>query len=100
MKADSTYWISGTKETSAWSNDLEKTNGCQEQRCFSGIDHRRRYQKAIGENRNQLLGPSVQLGDHTKDVVAYPNHCYISTTIAKELLALRKKNNQRKSQYS
>jgi hypothetical protein len=86
MKADSTYWISGTKETSAWSNDLEKKLMVAKSKGVTLVliieDD---IKKAIGENRNQLLGPSVQLGDHTKDVVAYPNHCYISTTIAKEL---------------
>ena len=41
--------------------------------------------KTLGENRKYLLGPTVELGDKSKDMVPYPNHCYISTTVAKEL---------------
>lgn len=85
MKADSTYWISGTREKSVW-NDLEKKLMVAKNKGVALVlvieDD---IKKAIGENRNMLLGPSVQLGDHTKDVVPYPNHCFISTTIAKEL---------------
>lgn len=85
MKADSTYWISGTKETSEWSSIEKKLMTAKEKGVSLVLIIEDDIKKAIGENRNQLLGPSVQLGDHTKDVIAYPNHAYISTTIAKEL---------------
>lgn len=85
MKADSTYWISGTRETSEWSNIDKKLMTAKAKGVSLVLIIEDDIKKAIGENRNQLLGPTVQLGDHTKDSIMYPNHCYISTTIAKEL---------------
>jgi len=85
MKADSTYWISGTRETSEWSSMEKKLMTAKAKGVSLVLIIEDDIKKAIGENRNQLLGPTVQLGDHTKDVIAYPNHAYISTTIAKEL---------------
>ncbi|MBK9688390.1 MAG: M28 family peptidase [Saprospiraceae bacterium] len=85
MKADSTYWISGTRETSEWSSLEKKLMTAKAKGVSLVLIIEDDIKKAIGENRNQLMGPTVQLGDHTKDVIAYPNHAYISTTIAKEL---------------
>lgn len=95
MKADSTYWISGTRETSEWSS-LEKIDDRQSKGVSLVLIIEDDIKKAIGENRNQLMGPTVQLGDHTKDVIAYPNHAYISTTIAKELFGKEDEKSSRK----
>lgn len=85
LKADSTYWVSGTKEKSKWDDIDNKLLTAKRKGVALVLIIEEDIKKTFSENRNKLMGPSVQLGDRTKDSIMYPNHCYISTTIAKEL---------------
>ncbi len=84
-KADGTYWISGTDQKSAWSDMDKKLKLAKSLGVKMVLIIDEDIKKTLGENRKYLLGPSVELGDKTKDQILYPNHCYISTTVAKEL---------------
>ncbi|MBK8698835.1 MAG: M28 family peptidase [Saprospiraceae bacterium] len=85
MKADSTYWISGTKEKSTWSSMDKKLATAREKGVAMVLIIEEDIKKSLAENRNLLMGPSVQLGDKSAEEIKYPNHCFISTTVAKEL---------------
>ncbi len=85
QKADGTYWISGTTEKSAWSDMDKKLKLAKAKGVKMVLIIDEDIKKTLGENRNQLLGPSVELGDKTKVAIPYPNSCYISTTAAKDL---------------
>jgi hypothetical protein len=84
-KADGSYWISGTAEKSSWSDIDKKLKLAKERGAKMVLIIDEDIKKSLGENRRFLLGPTVELGDKSKTIIEYPNHCYISTTVAKEL---------------
>jgi Peptidase family M28 len=84
-KADGTYWISGTDQKSAWSDIDKKLKLAKERGVKMVLIIDEDIKKTLGENRKYLLGPTVELGNKSDEKIMYPNHCYISTTVAKEL---------------
>lgn len=84
-KADGTYWISGTDQKSAWSDIDKKLLLAKERGVKMVLIIDEDIKKTLGENRKYLLGPTVELGNKSQEKIMYPNHCYISTTVAKEL---------------
>ncbi len=80
------YLISGTQETSLWSdvqNKLVVAKRMGAEMVFIIEDN---IQKLLSENRRRVLGVPVTLGDKTKEVPDVPNHVYISTDIAKRMM--------------
>lgn len=85
MKEDSTYWITSSTNKSEWSTNLEKklnTAYSKGVKLVLIIDED--IKKTLGENRKNLIGPSVELGDK-KDKLPVANHAIISTGIAKAI---------------
>lgn len=85
MKNDSVYWISGTTKKSDWSLE-KKLAKAKEKGVKLVLIIDEDIKKSLGQNRNLLLGPQVELGDKSKDVLPNPNYCFISTTVAKEII--------------
>jgi hypothetical protein len=92
IKKDSTSWITGSSEMSEWSTDISKKlevakkNGVKLVLIIEDD-----IKKMLGENRRKLLGSVVSLGDLTNEEITLANHAYISSTIAKDIIAKKAK---------
>lgn len=91
MINDSIYRISGTKATSNWT-EARKLRLAKERGVKLVLIIQDNIKEMLGENRKYLLGPQVELGDKSKDSVIYPNVCYISSTIAKDIIGSKEKD--------
>ena len=79
--------ITGTKETSEWTTDLDKKLKVAKS---YGVNLvliiENEIQKMISDNRSKLLGPQVTLGELDAKNIPYANAVYISTNIAKDIM--------------
>lgn len=91
IKKDSTSWLTGTREMSEWTTDLDK-------KLITAKKHgvklvliiENDIKGLIAENRN-LMGEVVELGDKTLEEIPYANHIYISSTIARDIIGKKEK---------
>ena len=92
LKKDSTSWITGSSEMSQWSTDINtKLEAAKKNGVKLVLIIEDDIKKMLGENRRKLLGSVVSLGDLTKDEITTANHVYISSTIAKDIIAKKTK---------
>lgn len=88
LKKDSTSYITGSRSLSEWSDDdMEKkllTAKAKGVKLVLIIEND--IKKMLEANRRKLLGSALELGDRKNDVIPYPNHAYISSTIAKAII--------------
>ncbi len=92
LNKDSVSYITGTKELSDWSYDLEKKLTIAKEKGVELvliIDED--IKEMLGKNRKFLLGPITELGDKSAEKIELANHAYISTTIAKEIIGKKSK---------
>ena len=86
IRADSTSYLTGTKEWSEWSTDtgkkleLAKAKGVK-----TVLIIEENLKEFLFKNRKYLVGPKLDLGDLTQEG-PWANHIYISSTIAKEII--------------
>lgn len=86
MKEDSTYWITSSSNKSEWSTNLDKKlNAAYKRGVKLVLIIDEDIKKTLGENRKNLIGPSVELGDKSKDKLPVANHAIISTGVAKAI---------------
>lgn len=91
IKKDSSSWITGTREMSDWTTDIDK-------KLITAKKHgvklvliiENDVKGMISKNRN-LIGEIVELGDMTEVEVPYANHIYISSTIARDIIGKKEK---------
>ena len=92
LKKDSTSWITGSSEMSKWSTDINtKLEAAKKNGVKLVLIIEDDIKKMLGENRRKLLGSVVSLGDLTKEEITTANHIYISSTIAKDIIASKTK---------
>jgi hypothetical protein len=87
---DGNYRISGTSTKSDWTID-KKLKFAKARGVKMVLIIEEDIKKTLGENRRLLLGPTVELGDKTNAVGPYPNHMYVSTSIAQEIFGDKSK---------
>ena len=86
MDSDGNSRITGSSTKSAWSEDpLKKLEAAMENGVNTVFIISDDIKKMLSENRRQLLGSKVSLGD-ISERPDYPTSVYISTTIAKEIM--------------
>lgn len=79
--------LTGTKELSAWTGDMErKLRVAKEHGVAVVLIMVENIQELLAQNRSRLLGPNVQLGDLRNVDSAFANSCYISTNIARTIM--------------
>ncbi len=91
MNEDDVSFITGSKETSEWSENIYKKLKVAKEH---GVDFvfivSSEITKFLGENRRFLVSPSLELGDG-QYVSDFANHAYISSGIAKEIIGKKAK---------
>ncbi|MBK9255908.1 MAG: M28 family peptidase [Saprospiraceae bacterium] len=93
MKKDSSSYITGSRELSDWSNDdmEKKLMLAKEKGAKMVLIIENDIKKMLEQNRRKILGVALELGDKKNDTLNYPNHCYISSTIAKKIIGQNEK---------
>jgi hypothetical protein len=91
MINDSVYRITGSNKPSDWSIE-RKLEIAKKAGARMVLIIEEDIKEMLGENRRFLLGPQVELGDKSKDPIIYPNHCFISSTIAKDIIGKKEKD--------
>ena len=91
MDQNDVSFITGTKETSEWSENIYKKLKIAKEH---GVDFvfiiSSEITKFLGENRRFLVSPSLELGDGQYES-DFANHAYISSSIAKEIIGKKAK---------
>lgn len=86
-------YITGTKDTSQWSKDLDKKlKIAKEKGAALVLIIEEDIKKTVENNRKRLLSPFLQLGSLKNPKLATANHAFISSTIAKSIIG----NNEKK----
>ncbi len=92
MKEDSTYHITKSKTPSDWSRDMDKKLRIAKEKGVALVliieDN---LKEMLMENRRRLIGAMVESGDTRKMEIKTANHCYISSSIAKEIIGDKEK---------
>lgn len=87
MKTDSTYWVSNSKESSAWSSDIEmKLRLAKEKKVKMVLIIEDDITGLLAQNRRIILGRKLEIGDKTKNEKTLANHIYISPKMAMDLV--------------
>ena len=92
MKADSTSWITGTRQLTQWSTDWRLKLKAAHRWGAAGIlfiDGQ--IQRTISEQRRKLLSPGFRIGRGEEPEKNYANNVFISPAIAKEIMGKRYK---------
>ena len=93
LKKDSTSVITKSRTLSDWSNDdMEKklmTAKAKGVKLVLIIEND--IKKMLEANRRKLQGSALELGDKRNEMQPYPAHVYISSTIAKAIIADQEK---------
>lgn len=102
MKRDSaTYWISGTDQPSEWSDNIEmKLKAAKKNGVKMVLIIEDEFLKMVNDNRRKLLGPTVTLSNGLADNDSLANHVYISTTMARDLMAKKAKKVIKSRKYT
>ena len=86
MDEDGNFLISGSQETSLWSDTQNKLVVAKRMGADMVYIIEDNIQKLLSENRRRVLGETVSLGDIINEELPVPNHVYISTDIAKKMM--------------
>ncbi len=92
MDAAGNSLITGTKKVSDWSTDMDKKLKLAKQKGANFvfvIDPN--IKENIRENRRFLLGRGMSIGESKTNLDDYPNHAFISSTVAKEMMGKKAK---------
>ncbi len=92
MDASGNSLVTGTKELSDWSTDMDKKLKLAKQKGAKFvfvIDPN--IKENIAENRRFLLGRGMSIGEGADDTEEFPNHVFISSTLAKDLMGKKAK---------
>ncbi|MEM9990377.1 MAG: M28 family peptidase [Bacteroidota bacterium] len=79
--------LTGTKTPSDWTTDVDKRLQVAKQKGAAFvfvIDPK--LKENIAENRRLLLGRGMRIGGSGVDLSTYPNHAFISSTMAKQMI--------------
>jgi hypothetical protein len=80
-------YITGTKDTSAWSKDINmKLKAAKDKGAKLVLIIEDDIKRKVEDNRNKLLGANLQLGNLKNKILNTANHVYISSTIAKQII--------------
>lgn len=82
---DGKFIISGSKDSSAWT-EQKKLELAYQKGAKAVLIITADIQKMLGENRRKLLGPTVVIGSDNASLAKVANSCYISTNIAKDII--------------
>ena len=92
MNATGNSLITGTKETSDWTSDMDKKLKLAKQK---GADFvfviDPKLKENVSENRRLLLGRGMSIGEGNVNLEEYPNHAFISSTMAKDMMGKKAK---------
>jgi hypothetical protein len=89
---DGTSYITGTKETSDWTDNWKrKLEVAREKGVRLVLFIEDQLQEKLSENRRFLVGPTMTLGNGNPDAEKYANHCFLSTNIARDIMGKRLK---------
>ncbi len=95
MKRDSTYWISGTKQSTEWSKNIWKKLGVARENGVKMVFIIENDLKSfLDKNRRFLVSPSLRLGSGEGDR-SIASHAYISPGIAKDIIGSHDKKIKR-----
>jgi len=87
MKKDSSYWLTDSDEPSSWTGDVErKLKAAKKHGVKMVLIIEDEFREMVSKNRRKLLGPTVTLTNGLADETELPDHLYISTTMAKDLI--------------
>lgn len=91
-RSDSTSYVTGKKEWSEWSTNInKKLKVAKDKGAKLVLIVEDQLKDFLFQNRKFLMGPNLDLGDLTKVDYWIANHMYISTTIAKEIIGSKSK---------
>ncbi len=91
-RSDSTSYITGKKEWSEWSTNVnKKLKVAKDKGAKLVLIVEDQLKDFLFQNRKFLLGPKLDLGDLTQVDYWVANHMYISTSIAKEIIGTKSK---------
>ncbi len=83
---DSISHITGSRALSPWSEDITyKLKVAKRHGVKMVLIIEDQIKKLLSENRHKVLGASMELGDKSKEILPYADHCYVSTTIAQAI---------------
>ncbi|HPQ21740.1 MAG TPA: M28 family peptidase [Saprospiraceae bacterium] len=93
MNKDSIYWISGTRQASEWSQDINKKLEVAFQKGVALVlIIEEDIKTLLNDNRRKLIGAQVSMEDTTSDTVTIANSCFISSTVAREIIGKKEKD--------
>ena len=91
-KTDGTSYITGSKKPSDWTTDWKKKLKVAREKGVKAvliIDHE--LQKKMREEKSTYpTGAQLTLGEDKDPATQYANHCFISTTIARDIMGKKK----------
>lgn len=86
MRADSTFWITGSKSSSDWSaNFRKKLEIARSKGVHTVLIIDPQIQKSISDNRNKIVGGGVKM-EKSENPLRYSNNIFISPAVAKEII--------------
>lgn len=89
---DGNSYITGSKDTSAWSKDINmKLKIAKDKGVKLVLIIEDDIKRQVENNRNKLLAANLQLGNLKNKVFTTANHVYISSTIAKQIIGENEK---------
>lgn len=89
---DSTSWISGSREPSKWTTDINtKLEAAHKKGVKLVLIIEDDLQGMLAENRRKLVGYTTDMGLIVDDEMTTANHAYISTTLAKAIAGKKSK---------
>jgi len=92
VNKDSISYITGTKTSSKWNNNIgEKLQLAKAKGVKMVLILSPDLKSFLMENRKYVLGPSLELGDLNSMEKTVPNHAYVSTSLAKAIIGKQKK---------
>jgi hypothetical protein len=96
LNKDSISYITGQKAPSEWTSNIwKKLAVAQAKGVKSVLIIEDQLKQFLDQNRRFLVSPSLELGDGELVDKEYANHIYISSTIAKDIIAKKDKKIKR-----
>lgn len=84
---DGTYWVSGNKNPSEWSSNIQmKLEAAYRKKVKAVLIIEDQLKEKVAEDRRLLLGPRVLLGEPDMSDIPMANACYISTNVARAII--------------
>ncbi len=90
MNESGVSYITGSKEVSDWTTNIEKKLiAAKKQGVKAVLIIEDKLQEELGKYRHILIGPRITLGDDATKHEQFANSCFISTNIAKAIMGKR-----------